>query len=59
MDTTIVVDADEPYGVPGPVHLAHYAIHDPVPPPSKADAEAEARRLEDLKARLIAAGGCH
>ena len=29
-----------------------------LPPPSKADAAADAVRLEDLKARLIAAGGC-
>ena len=42
----------------GPVEPAHYVIHDPVPPPSKADAAADAVRLEDLKARLIASGGC-
>ena len=42
----------------GPVVPAPYTLHDPVPPPSRADVEAASVRLEDLKARLMAAGGC-
>ena len=42
----------------GPVEPAHYTLHDPVPPPSKEDVQADGVRLEDLKARLIASGGC-
>ena len=41
-----------------PLEPAHYAMHEPVPPPSREDREADKIRLEDLKARLIAAGGC-
>ena len=42
----------------GQVLAAPYTLHDPVPPPSSEDEAADATRLEDLKARLIAAGGC-
>ena len=42
----------------GPIEPAHYTLHDPVPPPSKEDVQADGVRLEDLKARLIASGGC-
>ena len=42
----------------GRAQPAHYTLHSPAPPPSREDEAADATRLEDLKARLIAAGGC-